>query len=140
MSLPDEPNRTRPISSSRFFWFGVTSFDLRKINVRVFGLCLWPCWEARAVHTCIRAAAALATRAVTTPVHSISKNNALSGHILPNYAASLRYAFSADIIREGLSSTSHDFAIFAGDSNKQGKIATCLACIANANQRIGFFP
>ena len=62
------------------------------------------CWKARAVHT--RAAAALATRPITTLVHGISKNNAYSGHILPNYAASLKYAFSAEnsagIIRQTL--------------------------------------
>ena len=42
---------------------------------------------------------ALATRTVTTPVHGISKNNTFSGHtsIRPNYAASLKYAFSAEI-------------------------------------------
>ena len=45
---------------------------------------------------------ALARRSVTTPVHGISKNNAFSGHSLPNYAASLKYAFSADIIRQTL--------------------------------------
>ena len=67
-------------------------------------LCLWPCWEAQAVQT--RAAAALATRPVMTPVHGISKNNSPSGHIPPNYAASLKYAFSvqisAGIIRQTL--------------------------------------
>ena len=44
--------------------------------------------------------------AITTPVYGISKNNACSGHILPNYAASLKYAFSAEnsagIIRQTL--------------------------------------
>ena len=51
---------------------------------------------------------ALATRPVTTPVHGISKNNTFSGHtsIRPNYAAYLKYAFSAEnsagIIRQTL--------------------------------------
>ena len=58
------------------------------------------------IQSCIRAAAALATCPVTTPVRGISKNNAFSGHILPNYAASLKYAFSAEnsagIIRQTL--------------------------------------
>ena len=42
------------------------------------------------IQSCIRAAAALATCPVTTPVRGISKNNAFSGHILPKYAASLK--------------------------------------------------
>ena len=60
----------------------------------------WPCWEARAVRT--RAAAAQRVQSRLPYVYGISKNNAFSGHILPNYAASLKYAFSAGIIRQTL--------------------------------------
>ena len=51
-----------------------------------FCLWTWPCWEARTRAVRTRAAAALATRPVTTPVYGISN----TGHILPNYAGSLK--------------------------------------------------
>ena len=67
---------------------------------------------------------ALATRPVTTPVHGISKNNTFSGHtsIRPNYAAYLKYAFSAEnsagIIRQTLLTITQE--VLPEDNNDPG--------------------
>ena len=65
-----------------------------------------------------------------TPVHGISKNNAFSGHILPNYAASLKYGFSAEnsagTIREALFQSGAGYTVAASGNATRIEIRIIL--------------